>query len=244
MKTEPFFKFTYGLYIVSSQYGGKKNGYVANTVFQVTAQPAQVAVSCSKDNFSSSVIEKSGKFSVSVLHTGAPKNLIGTFGYKSGKDFEKFEKVDFFEGKTGVPVVVEGSVAWFACKVTQKLDVGSHIIFVGEVLEAGLTDSNEPPMTYAYFRENRKGKAPKNAPTYVGKSETAKTEAKIQTENKSVQPGDYTRWECLVCGHIYDPAVGDPDSGIPPGTPFDDLPGDWVCPDCGAAKTEFIPLDR
>ena len=50
------------------------------------------------------------------------------------------------------------------------------------------------------------------------------------------------RWECLVCGYIYDPDVGDPDSGIPPGTPFEDLPDDWLCPDCGAEKDMFEKL--
>jgi flavin reductase (DIM6/NTAB) family NADH-FMN oxidoreductase RutF/rubredoxin len=243
MKIEPFFKFTYGLYIVSSQYYGKKNGYVANTVFQVTAEPPQLAVSCSKDNFSSDIIDKSGKFSVSILHTEAPKDVIGTFGYKSGKDFEKFEKVEYFNGKTDIPVVTEGCVAWFECEVVQKLDVGSHIVFIGKVVDTGFTDSNKPPMTYAYFRENRKGKAPKNAPTYVDSLKTDKTtEETVGTKVSNVD--ENTKWECLVCGHIYDPAEGDPDSGIPPGTPFEQLPDDWVCPDCGAEKSEFIPLNR
>ncbi len=243
MKIEPFFKFTYGLYIVSSQYNGKKNGYVANTVFQVTAEPPQLAVSCSKDNFSSDIIDKSGKFSVSILHTEAPKDVIGTFGYKSGKDFEKFEKVEYFNGKTDIPVVTEGCVAWFECEVVQKLDVGSHIVFIGKVVDTGFTDSNKPPMTYAYFRENRKGKAPKNAPTYVDSLKTDKTtEETVGTKVSNID--ETTRWECLVCGHIYDPAEGDPDSGIPPGTPFEQLPDDWVCPDCGAEKSEFIPLNR
>ncbi len=243
MKIEPFFKFTYGLYIVSSQYNGKKNGYVANTVFQVTAEPPQLAVSCSKDNFSSDIIDKSGKFSVSILHTEAPKDVIGTFGYKSGKDFEKFENVEYFNGKTDIPVVTEGCVAWFECEVVQKLDVGSHIVFIGKVVDTGFTDSNKPPMTYAYFRENRKGKAPKNAPTYVDSLKTDKTtEETVGTKVSNID--ETTRWECLVCGHIYDPAEGDPDSGIPPGTPFEQLPDDWVCPDCGAEKSEFIPLNR
>lgn len=50
------------------------------------------------------------------------------------------------------------------------------------------------------------------------------------------------KWECLACGYIYDPAVGDPDNGIPPGTAFEDLPDDWVCPECGAEKDMFEKL--
>jgi len=52
------------------------------------------------------------------------------------------------------------------------------------------------------------------------------------------------KWECTVCGYVYDPAVGDPDSGIAPGTSFEDLPDDWVCPDCGAGKDMFEPLEE
>lgn len=47
------------------------------------------------------------------------------------------------------------------------------------------------------------------------------------------------KWECLVCGYVYDPAVGDPSAGIKPGTAFEDLPDDWVCPECGAGKDMF-----
>jgi rubredoxin len=51
------------------------------------------------------------------------------------------------------------------------------------------------------------------------------------------------KWECLVCGYIYDPAEGDPDAGIEPGTAFEALPDDWVCPDCGAGKDMFEKLE-
>jgi rubredoxin len=52
---------------------------------------------------------------------------------------------------------------------------------------------------------------------------------------------DMQKYECTVCGYIYDPAVGDPDNGYPAGTPFEDLPDDWVCPDCGVEKDWFEP---
>ena len=50
-------------------------------------------------------------------------------------------------------------------------------------------------------------------------------------------------WMCRACGHVYDPAEGDPDSGIPPGTPFEDLPDTWMCPVCGARKSDFEKID-
>ncbi|TLU82152.1 MAG: rubredoxin [Chlorobium sp.] len=52
------------------------------------------------------------------------------------------------------------------------------------------------------------------------------------------------KWVCVPCGYVYDPEVGDPDSGIDPGTPFEDLPEDWVCPVCGVDKTLFEPYDE
>lgn len=50
------------------------------------------------------------------------------------------------------------------------------------------------------------------------------------------------KWECVVCGYIYDPEKGDPDSGVPPGTPFEQIPDSWVCPDCGVDKSDFVKL--
>jgi len=51
------------------------------------------------------------------------------------------------------------------------------------------------------------------------------------------------KWECLACGYIYDPEVGDPTVGIEPGTPFEDLPDDWICPDCGVGKDMFVKMN-
>ena len=51
------------------------------------------------------------------------------------------------------------------------------------------------------------------------------------------------KWECLACGYIYDPAEGDPDAGVAPGPAWEDLPEDWVCPECGAGKDMFEPAD-
>ena len=51
------------------------------------------------------------------------------------------------------------------------------------------------------------------------------------------------KYECSLCGHVYDPTIGDPDSGIAPGTPFEDIPEDWVCPVCGVTKDQFEPVE-
>lgn len=61
--------------------------------------------------------------------------------------------------------------------------------------------------------------------------------------NVRIKEGGMDKWECMVCGYVYDPAVGDPDSGITPGRAFEDLPDDWVCPDCGVEKDMFEKVE-
>ena len=52
------------------------------------------------------------------------------------------------------------------------------------------------------------------------------------------------KWRCIVCGYVYDPAAGDPDGGIDPGTPFESIPDDWVCPECGVSKDQFEMVEE
>ena len=88
-------------------------------------------------------------------------------------------------------------------------------------------------MTYEYYHKVKGGFSPKNAPTYSG--DVDKQIKKQKGEEKM------TKYVCRVCGYVYDPSKGDPDSGIKPGTKFEDLPDDWICPVCGAPKDQFDP---
>jgi flavin reductase (DIM6/NTAB) family NADH-FMN oxidoreductase RutF len=230
MNIEAYFKITYGLYVVSSVMAEKLNGYISNTVFQVTAEPARFAVVCSKDNHTAQMIRHSQVFSVSVLQKDTRVDIIGTFGYSSGKDTNKFAKFNFKKGRTGAPILLDDTLAWFECEVIQTVDAGTHLIFIGNVIDGDLLDPSGEPLTYAYYREVKKGKAPKNAPTYID-NEKLKQQASAAS---------YNNYYCTACGYVYDPAVGDPEHGIPPGTRFEDLPENWVCPVCGAKKTDFV----
>lgn len=228
---EAFWKVTYGLYIVSSGDVNTANGFVSNSVFQVTAEPPQVAACCNKNNFSSDLIQKTGAYTVSVLKQDAGTEIIGKFGYKSGRDINKFDRVDFITKETGIPIVTQDSIAYLECKVKQTIDVGTHLIFIGEVVEADVL-ADLDPLTYAYYRNVKRGVAPKNAPTYIDKSKLKSAENKEES----------VKYRCAACGYIYDPAKGDPDSGIIAGTKFEDIPDDWVCPVCGAEKQDFEKL--
>ncbi len=240
MNLETFYSLSYGLYIVSAQNGDRKNGYIANTAFQVTADPPQLAISCNKDNYTSGVISESGFFGLSVLEQNAPKELIGRFGYKSGKETDKFQETRYFVTDEGIPVVTDHCVSWFTCKVVKRVDVGTHLLFIAEVLDGDYTDKGKIPLTYDYYRKARHGRSPKNAPTYI----KLEKEGQAEQEKPAAAAAPGQKWICQVCDHIYDPAEGDPDSGIPPGTPFEALPDDWACPVCGAEKSDFEPYNE
>jgi flavin reductase (DIM6/NTAB) family NADH-FMN oxidoreductase RutF/rubredoxin len=230
MNIESFFKFTYGMYIVSSSNGGSKNGYVSNTVFQVTSEPPQLAVSCHKNNLTTEYIRKSRKFAVSVLQQNADSALIALFGYRSGRDEKKFESTQHISGKTGIPIVTQDTLAWFECEVENEFDLGSHILFTGKVIDCNLLDETSKPMTYAWYREVKKAFSPKNSPTYIDP---------VKKTQKNGSAADSQMYQCVACSYIYDPSVGDPEGGIPPGTAFEDIPDDWVCPVCGASWDMF-----
>ncbi|MEM1521310.1 MAG: flavin reductase family protein [Candidatus Korarchaeum sp.] len=159
-------KLSYGVYIVSSKLGDKMNGQVANAVFQVTSEPPKVAVCINKGNFTHECILSSRAFSVSILKKEAPMTLIGRFGFISGRNFDKFEGIIYKVGKTGVPIVLEESVAYLEAEVTSSLDVGTHTLFIGELVDAELL-SDDDVMTYEYYHKVKRGVSPERAPTYI-----------------------------------------------------------------------------
>ena len=229
MDSKAFYKLSYGLYIIASAKDGKFNGQIANTVFQISSQPATIAISINKQNLTHEFIESSGLFSATVLRKETPMQFIGKFGFKSGRDTNKFEGVDY-KTVDGVPVVLENGVAYLVAKVVNKVDVSTHTVFIGEVTDAGILSSAEP-MTYAYYHEVKNGKSPKTAPTYIEEE---------KKEDKNISGGkEMKKYRCTVCGYIYDPEKGDPDNGITPGTSFEELPDDWTCPVCGVSKEDF-----
>jgi len=221
---EALFKISYGLYVVCSGSKAKGNGYISNTVFQVTSDPPRFATCCNKDNHTAGIIKASGVFSVSVLKQDAGAGTIGTFGYKSGKDEDKLGGMNVRYGETGVPIVLDDAIAFLEFRVEETIDVGTHLMFIGALVNAEVLDEAADPLTYLHYRKVKKGVAPKNAPTYIDKS---KLEKKAGGEV-------FAKYECPACSYIYDDEKEE--------IKFDDLPDDWVCPVCGEDKSEFIKL--
>jgi len=153
-----------------------------------------------------------------------PLSFIGHFGFKSGRDADKFNELHYKIGQTQAPVVLDNTVSYVEAKVTKEMDVGTHTIFVGEIIDADILNE-KTCMTYDYYQQVKRGTTPRTAPIYI-------------EEKKEAKP-KMDKYKCSVCGWIYDPELGDQDGGIPPGTPFEKLPDDWICPVCGAAKDQF-----
>lgn len=162
MDVAALYKISYGLYIVTSASNGKLAGQIANTVFQVTSEPVKVAVCLNKENTTHDFVRSSGAFGITVLELNTPMEFIGRFGFRKSSEFNKFEGVEYTTGKTGVPLVVDHAVAVIEAKVVEKCDVGTHTLFIGEVVDAKLVKDAEV-LTYADYHLVKKGKTPRTA---------------------------------------------------------------------------------
>jgi len=224
MNLKALHKLGYGLYVVGSRKGDKLNGQIANTVFQVCSEPPIIAVAINRKNLTHEFITESKVFAVSILSQDTPLSYIGNFGFKSGREVDKLKGINYRLGETGAPIVLDHTLAYLEARAIDQIDVVTHTIFVGEVVGADDVKAGEP-MTYAYYHKVKRGTTPKTAPSYV-------------EERKEAAP-KMAKYKCTVCGYVYDPELGDPDGGIKPGTPFEEIPDDWVCPVCGASKDQF-----
>lgn len=177
-------KLSYGLYIVSTVWEGKQNGCVVNTVAQVTSDPVQLSVAINKNNYTEKLIEKSGIFSAVVLTQNISMDTIATFGFQSGETNDKFKDIKYKTDLNGINYVTDGIAAQFSCKVVNKVDLGTHVMFIGEVVDAQVISTDEP-MTYSYYHSVKNGTTPKNAPSY---------------QEEPSKKG----YRCTICGYVHE----------------------------------------
>lgn len=209
MNTKALRDLSYGVYVVATPDENRYAGCVANSAMQITSSPATVALSINHDNYTNSCIQKSGMFSLSILREQSNPSIIGTFGFQSSRDTDKFASVPY-ELRSGVPVLKDAR-GYLVCKVVNKMETSTHTVFLGEIIDADLLQNGQP-MSYSYYHNVIKGKTAKNAPTYLPE----------EPEKKNAI------WRCPICGYEY---TGD--------IPFEELPDDYVCPICGAPKKVF-----
>ena len=212
MDTTAFFKMNYGLYIASTTLEGKNYGCALNTMVQVTSSPAQISITLNKDNATTQAILKSGVFSGVVLSEETPMDVIGTFGFMSSKDVDKFAQCEYQKDLNDVPFPTEKMSAQFSCRVVGSLDVGTHMVIVGTVEDCQII-SGEAPMTYAYYHKVKNGKTPPKASSF---------QAPVVEEEPVAKVAGYV---CSICGYIHEE---------------DNLPEDFICPVCKQNASVFV----
>lgn len=177
MAENPFFKITYGLYILTAKDGKKDNGCVINTLSQVTSRPELISVTVNKSNFTRDMIDKTKEFNVSVLTEKTPFGVFEHFGFQSGRDAEKFFGNTASRSENGICYLSEYTNAFFSARVIEQHEYETHTVFVAEVTESAVL-SDEPSLSYDYYHKNIKPKPQKQ--------ETKKG------------------WRCKICGYVYE----------------------------------------
>ena len=210
MDTKILRNISYGVYLVSSNSDSKDAGCVINTLTQITSENPLVSISLNKENYTNEIIKKSHKFIVAIINEKINPNIISTFGFTSSKDTDKFK--DFKYDIVGnIKVINEGVCGYLVCEVVNIIDANTHDVIIAKVVDTKKYN-DEKEMTYRYYHEVIKGKAPKKAPTYEEVEEPKTT-------------GKY-KYVCDLCGYVLETD--------------EELPDDFICPLCGADRSHFI----
>lgn len=180
MNERAMFNLGYGLYVLSAREGEKDNGCIINTAMQVTSTPNRISITINKQNYTHDMIIRTGMFNLSVLTEQAPFSLFQHFGFRSGRDCDKFADWDAMQrSENGVYYLTRFVNAYLSGKVVESLDLGTHTHFIADVIDCDVL-STDPSVTYAYYHGQIKPKP---------------------------QPAQKRGWICKICGYIYE---GDP----------------------------------
>lgn len=226
-----FHSLSYGMYVIGTRSAERRFGCIANTFAQVTSSPMQVSVALNKENATTAAVRESARFTASCLSEDATMELIGTFGFHSSTEFDKFARHASARDTAGLPILAEQCCAWFSAKVVQEVDLGTHILFIGEVEESQRVEAAANPMTYAYYHQVKGGKTPPKASSYLGEGGDQGLKA-APAEEPTVDEGEQSAarvaWRCTVCGHV---------------EIVEELPDDYTCPICGVGKEFFERIE-
>ncbi len=179
MNTNAMFKIGYGLYVLTAKENGFDNGCIINTVSQVTVNPNRITVAVNKANKTHDMILASGEFNVSILSTSATFDIFKAFGFRSGKDVDKFSDFKAVErSNNGLYYITDSTNAFISAKVVNATDLGTHTLFLADVTDCEVL-SDATSVTYDYYHKNIKPKP----------------------EVKKVSK---TYYRCKICGYIYE----------------------------------------
>ena len=170
------FNIGYGLYVITSNDGKKDNGLIVNTVTQVTNTPNRIAVTINKENYSHHIIKQTGKMNINCLSEDAPFSVFENFGFKSGRNTDKFEGMDVLRSDNGLVFLTRYINSFMSLKVEDYVDLDTHGMFICTITESRVM-SNVNTMTYTYYQDNVKPKP--------------------ETDGKK-------GFVCKICGYVYE----------------------------------------
>ena len=174
------YALSYGLFVLTAREGDKDNGCIINTATQVTTTPNRLTIAVNKSNYTHDMVLRDGRFNLSILSEQAPFSLFQQFGFSSGRDTDKLAGFpDAVRGENGLFYITQGVNAYLSCRTESTLDLGTHTLFLADVLDGDVL-STDPSATYTYYQSHIKPKPEK--PKAAGK----------------------TVWRCVVCGYIYE----------------------------------------
>jgi len=246
MDNTALFKIGYGLYVVTSNNGVKDNGLIVNTVVQLTSAPNRVAVAVNKANYSHDIIKNSGKMNVNCLSTEAPFSVFQAYGFRSGRDVDKFDGQQVKRSENGLVYLENFVNAYISLEVEQYIDLGTHGMFICLVTDA-VKFSDAETMTYTYYHSYVKPKPPKaEKKGYVCKicgyvyegdelpedficpicKHGAADFEPINIKEETKEEKKMRKFKCTVCGKVFEVQ-----EGIEP-----------VCPLCGVKGDKLVEL--
>ena len=177
MNLEALYKISYGLYILTAREGEKDNGCIVNTVMQITDKPNRIAVAVNKSNYTHGMIERTGMFNVSVLSERSRFETYRHWGFQSGAQTDKAQKISFRRAENGVIFLEDECNAYLCATVISSVDMGTHTVFFGEVTDCAVLNG-DASVTYAYYHKNIKPAPP------------------VSEKKKG--------YICTICGYIYE----------------------------------------
>lgn len=181
MDSKVMFNLTYGLFVLSVHCGKRDNACIINTAVQVASNPDRLSISVNKANLTCDILGYTDDFTLSVISEDADFELFKCFGFRSGRDCEKFDGFDDCKRlSNGTLAVTRGTNSYISAHITDRIDLGSHVMFIAEITD-GEVLSNVPSASYAYYHSTIK----------------PKPEEKKTADGKTV-------WRCEICGYEYE----------------------------------------
>lgn len=180
MDKKALYNLSYGVFMLATKSGDKTNGCITNTCMQVANSPTRVAISVINANYTCELIKESGIFTLSMLDQSCTFQTIQHFGMQSGRDVDKFAGIKLPADDNGIPYMGWQTCAMLSCKVLERYDLGSHTLFIAEVVDGKVLSENAP-LTYSDYQNKVKPKPEK------------------KSEGKKI-----IGWRCKICNYVYE----------------------------------------